>query len=236
MIDSVCFIANATSPRFPYLQQQVSIIQDVCSDISYIYKYSETNIDTEIYKKYYGLLPYNRRGVLKLSYQEPFTVRAFAVVLNHLECFKHISTKDPNGWSLICEDDIVINSPDSFKKDISLISTDKPANSDILWISSGKRNVDCTYKNITGQDPDPKINYNQNQKYCRISESRYADCVLIKNNIVSIFLKNAEEYKISYAIDWEYNFWLKINPYINSYWVQPALIKQNPQFFANGSL
>jgi len=230
LLDHVCFIADKGSVRFQDLLEQISIIQGICGSICYTYKYNESNIDNNLFYSYYGLPPFNRNPVYKLSYKEYFSTRAFAVVLNHLESFKIVSKKDPNNWSMICEDDILIDDKNNFANNLELIFNDKPQDSDILWVSSGKRDLNCTYRNITGEDPSSSLNYKCDTRFFKVSESRYADCVLLKNSVAEKFLKEAEIYKISYPIDWEYNFWLKNNPQINSYWLQPAIIRQNPKF------
>lgn len=232
ILDKVCFIADSKSKRFVSLKEQISIVRNICENIYYIYKYNTENIDNDTYCRYYGLKPFNRNTIHKLDHKELFTTRAFAVVLNHLECFSIISKSDPEQWSMICEDDILIHNKENFIDSMVSLMNEKPENAELLWISSGKKEINCTYRNITGHDPDPKLDYNINTRFCKIPESRYADCVVIKNSLAIKLITLANQYKISYPIDWEYNFWLKIDPSIHSYWVQPAIIKQNPEFMA----
>jgi GR25 family glycosyltransferase involved in LPS biosynthesis len=230
LLDNACFIADRQSIRYKDLKEQVLTIKNICKKIHYVYKYNESNIDYISYYNYCGLSPFTRSIVKKLSYKEYFSKRALAVALNHLESFKIIASCSSEGWSMVCEDDIVIINKDSFINDINKLLDSKPTDADMLWISSGKKEPNATYKNITGKNPSPVLKYNVDIKFFKVSESRYADCVLIKNKIAEKLLNEARIYKISYPIDWEYNFWLKNNTEINSYWLQPAIIRQNPKF------
>jgi hypothetical protein len=230
-IGAICAIASETSERFYILQRELALLEQICgAKTLYMYKYDTANIPTEMYEKYYGLMPYQARPIPKLEYFPFFPTRAFAVVLNHIECLKHISNLNPNNWSIICEDDIFIEDKTSFENKFWSIFNGKPSDADILWISSGKKNLNCTYRDMVGKDPDPSLNYDKDKLFYKIPQSRYADCILIKNSAAHTICKLAEKYKINYPIDWEYNFWLIADPSLNSYWVQPAIIQQNPKF------
>lgn len=233
-LSCICVIADHSSVRFPYLESQIKILSQLCNNIEYIYKYTESNIPSEVYKDYYGLFPYYKQPTYKLNYSEYCSIRGFAVVLNHLECLMKIDSfndKCSDDWSLICEDDILIDDMNNFKDKFLDILNNKPNDADILWISSGKKDLNCTYRDVVGSDPDKSLNYDQNTTYWKIPRSRYGDCILLKNSVANKLLSTAKEYKISYPIDWEYTFWLMNDTTINSYWLQPAIIRQNPIFF-----
>lgn len=230
ILDKITIISDQKGDRFDSLIEEIDVLRNLSEDIEYIYKYSVSSLGSDIYQKYCGILPYNRPKIHKLIRSEYMSPKAFALAMNHVECLNIISKCDESKWSMVCEDDVYIPDKSNFLNQFIDLMTTKPSDADIIWISSGKKDLGCSYRNITGHDPLEELNYKHTEKYCKIPESRYTDCILIKNSVSHILLDSINKYMISYPIDWEYNFLLKFHPNINSYWLQPSIIRQNPLY------
>lgn len=231
MLDSIYVIADVNSNRYEKLQNELACLARFViskTDIHTIYKYEAGSItDVDYYN--YWTWPESR---IMVGWSEGICILnkiSFSLCLNHLYCLTNIGKKQPNGWSMICEDDIFIPNKDAFYTDFENILSDLPDGADIVWVSSGKKPLDCTFRNVTGFDSPTPLNLVKD-KYLSVNRSRYTDCILIKNSIANFIAEQFLIYKFTTPIDWEYNYILQMHDTIKSYWLTPAIIQQNPEF------
>lgn len=231
ILDDIYVISDQNSDRFKDLQNELDYLARfvISNDhIHYIYEYKASNIDKSHYDKY-ATWPIDRVKYINWDNYNQIIPRDLSVCLNHLYCLSSIKNNDKNGWSLICEDDIFIENKESFNDQFNNVILNAPQDADILWISSGKKHLECTYKNVCGHDsPINLITVNEN--FIKVPKSRYADCILLKSQVAGLLEQKFLEYKIATPIDWEYNYILHKNPSIKSYWLSPAIIRQNPKY------
>ncbi len=228
-LDQLCIISDNKSVRYAELQGELEILTRFVffNNINYIYKYDYKTL-TDYDRSMFSTNAIDR--IIRLNYSEgQITDRSLAVCLNHLEALTKIGfDSDPNLWSIICEDDIYIANKSSFENELCDL-TALPNDAGIVWISSGKKPLDSTFRDVTGFDyvdcPKPV------GRYVNIQRSRYADCILIKNETAKFIANKFIEHKFATPIDWEYNYLFSLYPQIISYWMMPALIQQNPKFF-----
>lgn len=244
-LDQLCIIADDKSDRYIELQGELEILTRFVflNSIDRIYKYDYRELSDSDRSKY-STNASDR--IAKLNYTEGYIPdRALCVCLNHLTALEKIAQNpDPNQWSMICEDDIYIPNKSTIENDLQELNKNLPNDADLLWISSGKKSLDSTFRNVSGFDlsvilqqrsilmpsifsTEPKI---INERYIEIPRSRYADCILIKNHIAKFIAEKFMEHKFATPIDWEYNYILTLYPQIVSYWMIPAILQQNPKF------
>lgn len=231
MLDSICVIADVASDRFKKLQDELACLARFVSfytDISIVYEYTKDSV-TDIDYYNYWTWPDSRAMV---GWSEGICIlnkTSFSLCLNHLYCLTKIGNKHPDKWSLICEDDIFIPNKNTFEMDFEEILKSAPNDADILWISSGKKPLNCTFRDVVGCDYPGTIPI-KNDKYLLVNRSRYTDCILIKNSVAKFIAEQFLIYRFATPIDWEYNYILQMHDTIKSYWLTPAIIQQNPEF------
>lgn len=240
-LDKLCIIADKMSVRYPTLQGELDILTRFVSFNStrYCYKYQSSSISDYDYYQYWTW-PDERMAVINWWPDDSIKSvnmkggslmlpkHSFSLALNHVFALKLMSEGDENMWSMVCEDDLQIPDKDNFENDINQLLTTIPDDADIIWPSSGKKNLDCTYADVCGFDPSEPITTINN--FFNISRSRYTDCILIKNKTAKFLADKLLEHRIATPIDWEYNYLLKLYPHIKSYWLSPAIFKQNLDF------
>lgn len=232
ILDSIYVIADVNSNRYEKLQNELACLARFViskAEIHTAYKYEARSITDVDYYNYWAW-PEGRAMVGWSEGMRMLPKRALAVCLNHLYCLTMIGKQNKTDeWSMICEDDIFIPNKDAFYTDFEAILNTFPEDADILWVSSGKKPLDSTFRNVTGFDY-PGTLHLVKDKYIRINRSRYGDCILIKNSIANFIAKQFLIHKFTTPIDWEYNYILQIHDTIKSYWLTPAIIQQNPEF------
>ena len=231
ILDDIYVISDKTSDRFKDLQNELDYLARFViskDNIHYVYEYEESDMDEKYYEQY-ATLPIDRMFSIGWGKNAPIIPRALSVCLNHLYCLSSIKNNNKNGWSLICEDDIFIENKENFNDQFNYTISNAPQDADILWISSGKKHLECTYRNVCGYD-SPKDLITVNENFMEVPKSRYADCILLRSQLAGLLEQKFLEYKIGTPIDWEYNYILHNNPNIKSYWLSPAIIRQNPKY------
>jgi hypothetical protein len=231
MLDSIYVIADVNSERYDKLQNELACLARFVisnTNIKTIYKYKKDSIrDIDYYR--YWTWPDDRETIGWSEGIKILNKTSFSLCLNHLECLISIMGKEQNKWSIICEDDIFIPNKNTFDTDFVDILTTMPKDADIIWISSGKKPVNCGFRDVTGYDSPEPLDILHN-RYLPINKSRYADCILIKHSAAKFIAKKFLIHKFTIPIDWEYNYILNKYDSIKSYWLVPAIIQQNPEF------
>ncbi len=231
MLDSVYVIADVSSERYEKLQNELACLaRFVVSDtkIHTVYKYDRNSISDIDYYNYWTW-PDKR---IEMGWSEGICILnkiSFSLCLNHLYCLTQIAKGQSDQWSIVCEDDIFIPNKNTFDTDFEDVLKTIPDDSDILWISSGKKPLNCTFRNVTGFDSVHPLHL-INNKYLSVNRSRYTDCILIKNSTAQFIAEQFLIHKFATPIDWEYNYILQMHDTIKSYWLTPAIIQQNPEF------
>ena len=232
MLDSIYVIADRSSNRYEKLQNELACLARFVvsnNNIHTTYKYKKDSITDIDYDKYWTW-PDDR--ISKIGWSEGICILnkiSFSLCLNHLYCLISIGDKQSDEWSLICEDDIFIPNKDTFDIDFEIILKTVPNDADVVWVSSGKKPLDCTFRNVTGFD-NPNPQNLVNDKYLPVNRSRYTDCILIKHSAAKFISQQFLTHKFTTPIDWEYNYILQMYDNIKSYWLTPAIIQQNSEF------
>lgn len=231
LISKQYIIAKKESERFHDLEMELSYFKKFISDQELVYKYYAANIDSSIRTKYTAPRTLHKIALANHYHysEEIMGASTLALALNHLECLRMSADRNPDEWTLICEDDIFIPDKDNFESNFLNAINTIPLNADILWLSSGKKPLDASFMDITGRTATKPIDV-LNNHFWKVSLSRYADCILIKNSSAKEVVNRLLTYKIAMPIDWEYNYILSIDDNIKSYWLHPAIIIQNPKF------
>jgi hypothetical protein len=232
IITNQYIIANQNSERFKDLEIELSYFSQFIPNQTFVYKYSSENITESIRKEYTAPRTLHKIALANHYHytEENIGSSSIAVVLNHLECLNLAAHGDPDGWSLICEDDIFIVNKENFKIEFLAMFENRPKDAEIIWVSSGKKFLDASFRDVTGRSYHKPFKI-VNNNFWKINLSRYADCILINNRIALEIANRIIKYKIAMPIDWEYNYILGIDNKINSYWLSPAIVMQNPKFF-----
>lgn len=233
MLDNICIITDTASDRYKDLQNELACLARFVispSKIKYLYKYYEANIADD---HYYGFWTWPEDRISVTGWPKGNNMlnkRLLSLCLNHLCCLTTVGFNKDNSWSLICEDDFYIPNKQTFEEEFSSVLKDCPEDADIIWISSGKKSLNCTYRNVCGYDSktEPEI---VNDRFMHVQKSRYADCFLIKSNAAKFLQEKLISHKIGLPIDWEFNYLLSIYPQIKSYWLTPAIVRQNTSYF-----
>lgn len=232
MLDNICVIADKASVRYQDLQSELACLARFVSSpkkIKYVYKYHTDNI-TDLH--YYSFWTWPEERITVTGWNEGNIMldkRWFSLCLNHLYCLSLISNSTNNDWSLICEDDLYIPEKNTFENDFMSMINDMPKDADIVWVSSGKKPLDCTYRNVCGYDSPTPLECT-NDRFFHVQKSRYTDCILLKRDTARVLQDKLVENKIGLPIDWEFNYLLSKYSHIKSYWLMPALMQQNPKY------
>lgn len=232
VLDNICIIADILSSRYRDLQNELACLTRFVispSKIKYLYKYYESNITDN---HYYSFWTWPEERISVTGWLEGNIIlnkRLLSLCLNHLCCLTVVGQNHGNNWSLICEDDFYIPNKKTFTEDFLSIISDCPDDADIIWISSGKKPLDCTYRNVCGYDSQTELTI-VNDRFVHVQKSRYADCFLIRSNAARFLQEQLISNKIGLPIDWEFNYILQTHPEIKSYWLTPAIVRQNPAY------
>lgn len=233
MLDNICIISNKNSERFRDLQNELDYLARFVisrDNILYVYDYDKETITNVDYEQY-CTLPNGRINATGWSGSKSKIDKCqLSLCLNHLNCLKLIQSYDQNNWSIICEDDILIPKKELFELNFRSVIDNAPNDAKIIWISSGKKSLNCSFNDVRGFD-NPHIPILVNKNFIHIQSSRYTDCILIKNGAAKFLAQKFIEHKFGLPIDWEYNYLLSLYPNIKSYWLTPAIIRQNPKYF-----
>jgi hypothetical protein len=230
-LDDIYVISDKNSDRFKDLQNELDYLARFVisnDNIHYIYEYNSSNVDETLYKKY-ATLPTDRTVCLGWDKHNKIIPKDLSLCLNHLHCLSLIKNNNKNYWSLICEDDIFVENKEVFNDQFNQMMSNIPQDADIVWISSGKKHLQCTYRNVCGEDSHTNL-IAVNENFIKVPRSRYTDCILLRSQVAELLEQKFLEYKIGVPIDWEYNYILHKNPNIKSYWLSPAIIRQNPKY------
>lgn len=231
IISKQYIIANQESERFHDLVVELSYFSKIIPEQEFIYKYYLANISSSIREQYTAPRTLHKIALANHYHYTEETMRSstLALALNHLECLRLSSNRNPEEWTLICEDDIFIDNKNNFESMFSEIINKMPSDADIVWVSSGKKPLDASFMDVAGCLPkNPMILINN--YFWKVSLSRYTDCILVKNSAAKELVNRFLTYKIAMPIDWEYNYILSIDDKVKSYWLHPAIIMQNPKF------
>jgi hypothetical protein len=232
MLENIYIIADTLSDRYQDLQSELACLARFVSSpdkIRYRYPYHTKNISDD---HYYSFWTWPDERISVTGWNEGnimINKKQFSLCLNHLSCLSRISNNNDNNWSLICEDDIYIPNKDSFDTEFAVMINEIPHDADIVWVSTGKKPLDCTYRDVCGYDSPTPLEC-VNTRFFHIQKSRYTDCILLKRDTAKFLQDKLVEHKIGLPIDWEFNYLLSKYPQIKSYWLMPALIQQNPKY------
>jgi len=232
MIENIYVIADQLSDRYQDLQSELACLARFVSDtnkIRYLYRYNTESISDDHYSSFWT---WPEEKIPVTGWNEGNIIlnkKSFSLCLNHLSCLSLISNKHDNHWYLICEDDIHIPKKDTFEKEFTSMMNDIPHDADIVWVSTGKKPLDCTYRDVCGHDSPAQLEC-INNRFVHIQKSRYTDCILLKRDTAKFLQEKLLEHKISFPIDWEFNYLLSKYSQIKSYWLMPAIIQQNPKY------
>jgi hypothetical protein len=230
-LDKLCIISDQKSERYPILQSELETLTRFVSFNQVRYCYRSAAITDYDYYKYWAW-PDDRMSKINWAPESDnnlmLSEKILSLALNHLFSLKIMSNGDENMWSMVCEDDIQIIDKDNFEKQFNQLWNYIPEDADIIWPSSGKQHPDCSFMDVTGFDPPHQIEIKNN--FAQVARSRYTDCIMIKNKTAKFLLDKFLEHKITTPIDWEYNYIFVLYPELKSYWLSPAIIKQNLNF------
>lgn len=235
MINSIYGIYDTGSIRYNDLIEQLDTLKQFSPNNDIVRVYTDAH---DIEEDQFVSINEDRRKLVYLNWipqNFKLSEASKSLITNHIKCLKLASCGDPNSWSIIIEDDILL--VNHFHNTFKHIITNLPDDCNVLFPTSGKWPLHYSineHRSMANLSRNTRYIHNidnKNFELLKISASRCTDFILIKNTAASFILEKMILNRTALPIDWEYNYILtKYKDILHSYWITPALVRQNSKY------
>lgn len=217
--DFECYVAHYTkNPQRKKFMENIFKAENI-TDVNWIEKFDREELS-------YMEVEQQFKMNIKVMYERPLRVFSpalyplkpaeISLCLKHKESMRHFINESNKHYMFMMEDDAMLQ--ENFKENFNYYMKSLPDDWDVCFIGSGGG------KRIPTQNIIPNVNWYRKS----YPAERCTDSILFKKEAVTKLYDLMNKYKISYPIDHELDFWMKITN-LNVYWLEPPMVTQGSQ-------